>query len=71
VPIFHLLSYVVCQHLLFHPDEMINKVDKLYSWYYYRWWFLNSMWSVNNSYWLKHLIGTSFYNFYLQCSLVD
>ena len=66
VPVFHLLSYVVCQRLLFRPEEIANKVDKLYSWYYYRWWFLNSMWSINNSYWLKHLLGTPFYNSYLR-----
>ncbi|CAF1481617.1 unnamed protein product [Adineta ricciae] len=66
VPAFHLLSYVVCQRLLVYREEIGNKADKLFSWYYYRWWFLNSMWSINNSYWLKHLLGTSFYNSYLR-----
>ena len=66
VPVFHLLAYVVCQRLLFRPGEIEKKIDKLYSWHYYRWWFLNSLWSTNNSYWLEHLVGTSFYNSYLQ-----
>ena len=66
VPVFHLLSYVVCQRLLFRPEEIANKLDKLYSWYYYRWWFLNNMWSTNNCYWLRHLLGTPFYNSYLR-----
>jgi acetyltransferase-like isoleucine patch superfamily enzyme len=66
IPVFHLLSYVVCQRLLFYSGKIETKVDRLYSWHYYRWWFLNSMWSNNNSYWLQHLIGTSFYNFYLR-----
>ena len=66
IPVFHLLSYAVCQRLLFHSGELEIKVDKLYSRHYYYWWFLNSMWSNNNSYWLQHLIGTSFYNFYLR-----
>ena len=66
VPVFHLLSYVVCQRLLFRPGEIEKKVDKLYSWHYYRWCFLNSLWSTNNSFWLQHLVGTSFYNSYLR-----
>ena len=66
VPVFHLLSYVACQRLLFRSGEIEKKIDKLYTWHYYRWWLLNSMWSVNNSYWLEHLVGTSFYNSYLR-----
>jgi hypothetical protein len=66
VPVFHLLSYVICQRLMFRPGETEDKLDKLYSWHYYRWWFLNSLWSTNNSYWLQHLMGTSFYNSYLR-----
>ncbi len=66
VPIVHLLSYNVCQHVLFRFENIGNNVDKLYSWHYYRWWFLNRLWSVNNSYWLKHLLGTPFYNCYLR-----
>jgi non-ribosomal peptide synthetase-like protein len=66
VPTFHLLSYVVCQRLLFCPGEIVNETNKLFSHNYYRWWFLNSMWSTNNSYWLKHLMGTPFYNYYLR-----
>ncbi|CAF1453706.1 unnamed protein product [Adineta ricciae] len=66
IPVFHLLSYVVCQRLMFLPQGIINQKDKLYSWRYYRWWFLNSLWLTNNSYWLHHIIGTPFYNFYLR-----
>jgi acetyltransferase-like isoleucine patch superfamily enzyme len=66
VPIVHLLSYNVCQHVLFRFENIGNNVDKLYSWHYYRWWFLNRLWLINNSYWLKHLLGTPFYNSYLR-----
>ncbi|UJR29564.1 hypothetical protein I4U23_010781 [Adineta vaga] len=66
IPVFHLLSYVVCQRLMFLQQETVKRNKKLYSWQYYRWWFLNSLWLTNNSYWLQHLIGTPFYNFYLR-----
>jgi acetyltransferase-like isoleucine patch superfamily enzyme len=66
MPVFHLLLYVLCQRLLFFPGETQIKTDELYTWHYYRWWFLNNMWTTNSSYWLKHLLGTSFYNFYLR-----
>ena len=51
---------------LFCSGVIDKKIDQLYTWRYYRWWFLNSLWSTNNSYWLQHLVGTSFYNFYLR-----
>jgi acetyltransferase-like isoleucine patch superfamily enzyme len=66
MPVLHLLSYVVCQRLMIHSEEIGSKRDKLYSWNYYKWWFLNSMWWTNNSCWLKHLVGTPFYNCYLR-----
>ncbi|CAF2966027.1 unnamed protein product [Rotaria sp. Silwood2] len=66
VPIFHLSLYVICQRLLLQLGEATNNAERLYSWYYYRWWFLNSLWSTNNSYWSKHLFGTPFYNSYLR-----
>ncbi len=66
VPVFHLLSYVVFQRLILRTKEIGRKIDKLYSLDYYQWWFLNNMWSINNSYWLKHLVGTAFYNSYLR-----
>ena len=66
VPIFHLLSYVICHRLLFCSGKSEKNIDKLYSWHYYRWWFMNSLWFINNSYWLQHLLGTRFYNSYLR-----
>jgi acetyltransferase-like isoleucine patch superfamily enzyme len=51
---------------MIHSEENVSKRDKLYSWDYYQWWFLNNMWSINNSYWLNHLVGTPFYNSYLR-----
>jgi len=39
--------------------------DELYSWRYYRFWFLRRQWSLNN-YWLGYLLGTPFYNAYLR-----
>ena len=66
VPVSHLLSYVVCQRLLFWSKEESKRTDTLYSWRYYRWLFLERLWSINNSYWLQHLLGTPFYNSYLR-----
>ncbi|CAF3978740.1 unnamed protein product [Adineta steineri] len=66
MPLFHLLSYVVCQRVLLRSRTTEIKTDKLYSWQYYRWWFLNNLWCINNSYWLQHLVGTSVYNSYLR-----
>ena len=66
VPLLHLLSYVSFRRLLFIVQNDTNKVDDVYSWYYYRWWFLNTLWKSNCSYWLSYLLGTPFYNFYLR-----
>ncbi|CAF1523066.1 unnamed protein product, partial [Adineta steineri] len=65
IPIIHMLAYVVCQRLLFRPGEVLKNEDLLYSWNYYRWWFLERLWSINY-YWLQHILGTQFYNAYLQ-----
>ena len=66
VPMFHLFSYVILQRLLIDSKHRASQVNQLYSWDYYRWLFLNNIWSINNSYWLKHLLGTPFYNTYLR-----
>jgi acetyltransferase-like isoleucine patch superfamily enzyme len=66
VPVIHLLFYVICRRLLFSPGEMLKKIDTIYSWRYYRWSFLNNLWIINNSYWLQHVLGTPFYNWYLR-----
>ena len=65
VPLIHILSYAAFQRL-FCRLEMIKKVDALYSLSYYGWWFLDRLWSINNSYWLQYLIGTPVYNWYLR-----
>ncbi|UJR22123.1 hypothetical protein I4U23_025187, partial [Adineta vaga] len=71
VPVFHLVTYIISQHLLLRREKIMYQRDKLYSWQYYRWWFLNTMWSINNSFWLKHLLGTPFYNLYLRLCGAD
>ncbi|CAF1390131.1 unnamed protein product [Adineta steineri] len=62
LPAFHLLFYVICSRL-FSPCYI--KTDNLFSWNYYRWWFLDRLWN-NNTFWLKHILGTPFYNYYLR-----
>ena len=66
IPIYHLITYVVCQRLLIVSRERKKQVYRLYSWDYYRWQFLNNMWSYSTFFWLRHLIGTPFYNAYLR-----
>nr|ACD54728.1 non-ribosomal peptide synthetase, NRPS-like protein [Adineta vaga] len=66
LPLFYLLTYIVWQHLLLRPKGFWKSKDELYSWRYYRMWFLNRLWSINNSYWLQCLMGTPFYNVYLR-----
>ncbi|CAF1496030.1 unnamed protein product [Adineta ricciae] len=66
IPLVHLCMYVICQRLLLCSENQMTKIDSLYSWNYYRWWFLERLWTINNSYWLKHVFGTSLYNFYLR-----
>ncbi|CAF1077680.1 unnamed protein product [Adineta steineri] len=62
LPAFHLLFYVICSRL-FSPCDI--KVDNLFSWNYYRWWFLDRLWN-NNTFWLQHILGTPLYNYYLR-----
>ncbi|CAF4154073.1 unnamed protein product, partial [Adineta steineri] len=37
----------------------------IFSWNYYRWWFLDRIWN-NNTFWLQHILGTPLYNYYLR-----
>ncbi|CAF1199291.1 unnamed protein product [Adineta steineri] len=62
LPAFHLIFYVICSQLL-SPRNI--KDDNLFSWSYYRWWFLDRLWN-NNTFWLQHILGTSLYNYYLR-----
>ncbi|CAF0817778.1 unnamed protein product [Adineta steineri] len=62
LPICHLLFYVICSRLL-SPQKI--KDDNIFSWNYYRWWFLDRLWN-NNSFWLQHILGTPLYNLYLR-----
>ncbi|CAF4666490.1 unnamed protein product [Rotaria socialis] len=62
VPLIHLMFYAICSNLL---SSKIEKTDNMFSSSYYRWWFLERLWS-NNTYWLRYLIGTPFYNYYLR-----
>ncbi|CAF1066401.1 unnamed protein product [Adineta steineri] len=62
LPICHLLSYVICSHLLLSRNI---KTDNLFSWSYYRWWLLDRLWN-NNIFWLQHILGTPLYNYYLR-----
>ncbi|CAF1086118.1 unnamed protein product [Adineta steineri] len=62
LPICHLLFYVICSHLL-SPQNI--KDDNVFSWNYYRWWFLDRLWN-NNTFWLQHILGTPLYNCYLR-----
>ncbi|CAF1052243.1 unnamed protein product [Adineta steineri] len=62
LPAFHLLFYVICSRL-FAPGYI--KTDNLFSWNYYRWWFLDRLWN-NNTFWLQHILGTPLYNYYLR-----
>ncbi|CAF4017821.1 unnamed protein product, partial [Adineta steineri] len=62
LPICHLLFYVICSRLL-SPQNI--KDDNIFSWSYYRWWFLDRLWN-NNTFWLQHILGTPLYNCYLR-----
>ncbi|CAF3868594.1 unnamed protein product [Adineta steineri] len=62
LPICHLLFYVICSRLL---SVQNIKDDNIFSWNYYRWWFLNQLWN-NNTFWLQHILGTPLYNYYLR-----
>ncbi|CAF3886038.1 unnamed protein product [Adineta steineri] len=62
LPICHLLFYVICSRLL-SPQNIED--DNIFSWNYYRWWFLDRLWN-NNTFWLQHILGTPLYNYYLR-----
>ncbi|CAF3842764.1 unnamed protein product, partial [Adineta steineri] len=62
LPICHLLFYPICSRLL-SPQNIED--DNIFSWNYYRWWFLDRLWN-NNTFWLQHILGTSLYNYYLR-----
>ncbi|CAF1524215.1 unnamed protein product, partial [Adineta steineri] len=62
LPAFHLIFYAICSRL-FAPQN--NKTDIVFSWNYYRWWFLDRLWN-NNTFWLQHILGTPLYNYYLR-----
>ncbi|CAF1179572.1 unnamed protein product [Adineta steineri] len=62
LPICHLLFYVICSHLL---SSRNIKEGNVFSWNYYRWWFLDRLWN-NNTFWLQHILGTPLYNYYLR-----
>ncbi|CAF1502925.1 unnamed protein product [Adineta ricciae] len=66
VPILHMLPYAILRYFWFSQKTETVECGPLYSWRYYQWWFLDRLWSVNNSYWLQHLVGTPFYNTYLR-----
>ncbi|CAF1459222.1 unnamed protein product, partial [Adineta steineri] len=61
LPAFHLIFYAICSRLFSLQN---NKTDIVFSWNYYRWWFLDRLWN-NNTFWLQHLLGTPLYNYYL------
>ena len=66
VPVWHLFSYVACARVLSGSRSEKTYSSVVYSWDYYRWLFLNNLWYVNTSFWLRHLVGTPFYNTYLR-----
>ncbi|CAF5115193.1 unnamed protein product, partial [Rotaria sp. Silwood1] len=63
IPFIHLIQFPVFLKLFGGPFPRGR--DTLYSWRYYRLWFLRRQWSLN-TYWLGHLLGTPFYNTYLR-----
>ncbi|CAF3771336.1 unnamed protein product [Rotaria magnacalcarata] len=63
IPLMHLLQYPLFMKLF--GESSWRYQDRLYSWRYYRLWFLRRQWSLN-TYWLSHLLGTPFYNTYLR-----
>ncbi|CAF0848571.1 unnamed protein product [Adineta steineri] len=67
LPIFHLVLYIFCSRLFSFKN---NKPDNIFSWNYYRWWFLDRLWN-NNRFWLQHIIGTPLYNNYLRLCGAD
>ncbi|CAF3878585.1 unnamed protein product [Adineta steineri] len=67
LPISHLVLYIICSRLFSLKN---NKSDDIFSWNYYRWWFLDRLWN-NNRFWLQHIIGTPLYNNYLRLCGAD
>ncbi|UJR19788.1 hypothetical protein I4U23_022922 [Adineta vaga] len=63
IPLIHLFQYLLFVKLL--DASSLHGSDSLYSWRYYRLWFLRRQWSLN-TYWLGYLFGTRFYNSYLR-----
>lgn len=62
-PILHLLAYIVFKRLFILPS--LNESYFIYSLAYYRWWFLQRIWKLNDP-WHRILQGTSLYNIYLR-----
>jgi acetyltransferase-like isoleucine patch superfamily enzyme len=63
VPLIHLVQYPIFIELF--GESFPRGRDTLYSWRYYRLWFLRRQWLLN-SYCLEYLLGTPFYNAYLR-----
>ncbi|CAF4097549.1 unnamed protein product, partial [Adineta steineri] len=61
--LIHLFQYPLFLKILNRP--CLSNRNALYSWSYYRLWFLRHQWSLNK-YWLGYLFGTRFYNLYLR-----
>ncbi len=62
-PILHLVTYIVFKRLLMLPSS--NESYHIYSNVYYRWWFLQRLWKLNDP-WHRMLYGTLLYNSYLR-----
>ncbi|CAF1553562.1 unnamed protein product, partial [Adineta steineri] len=62
LPVCHLLFYIIYSRLI-SPRNI--KDHNIFSWNYYRWWFLDRLWN-NNTFWLQHILGTPWYNYYLR-----
>ncbi|CAF1195571.1 unnamed protein product [Adineta ricciae] len=66
IPSLHLMQYILISRLLFpFGCQQEQNEYQLFSWTYYRRWFLQRLWFLNTSY-LSILLGTSFYNLYLR-----
>ncbi|CAF0953041.1 unnamed protein product [Adineta steineri] len=63
IPLIHLVQYPLFIKLFGGPNQQGR--DTLYTWRYYRLWFLRCQWSLN-IYCLEYLLGTPFYNAYLR-----
>lgn len=62
-PLLHLLAYVMFKQWLMLPT--LNESYQTYSLAYYRWWFLQRLWKLNDP-WHRILHGTSLYNIFLR-----